>query len=315
MFLSKRSAPELVELDSRSWINSKPLKLESLKGKVVLLDFWAYSCINCVRTFPALKAMWNKYKNKRFVIIGIHTPEFEFEKELGNVKYAVKKHGLEYPVVSDPSGVNWERYGNKYWPRVALIDSEGKLIAEHVGESGYDELETKIIQELQKLNELDSSTLPNKEEKRRINSEMSKETYAGKIRSTGIPGMVCTKETCDEYVDNGNYQKDVINLQGDWRQTKQYVVFLGNSGWSAYKFYASELNVVMSGVGSAEVLLDGGPLTKNNAGKDVELRDGKSYVKIEGADMYNILKSSNYISGVLKIIPFEEMRVYSFTFG
>jgi len=145
-FTKKRKAPELVGVDSeKQWINSKPLKLADLVGKVVLLDFWAYSCINCVRTLPALKEMWSKYKDKRFVIIGVHTPEFEFEKEVGNVKAAVKKHGIEYPVVSDPERYNWVRYGNRWWPRAALIDAEGKLIFDHVGEAGYDEIEERIV--------------------------------------------------------------------------------------------------------------------------------------------------------------------------
>ncbi len=146
MFLTKR-APEIISKKDQ-WINSEPLTLEKLMGKIVLLDFWTYSCINCLRTLPALKEMWEKYKSKNFIIMGIHTPEFEFEKEIENVKAAVKKHRIEYPVLNDPERINWNRYGNKYWPRYALINPRGNLILEHIGESGYDEIDERIAGEL-----------------------------------------------------------------------------------------------------------------------------------------------------------------------
>lgn len=305
MFLSKKDAPELINLEEKAWINSKPLSLEQLRGKVVLLDFWAYSCVNCLRTLPFLKEMWKKYKDKRLVIIGVHTPEFEFEKLIGNVKYAVNKHGLEYPVVSDPEGVNWRRYGNQYWPRSALIDSEGKIIGEHVGESGYDEIEEKIIEQLHKLGEInDPEAVERIEEKRRSYSyDISQETYTGSLRSRGFgSGIACTKDECDEYVDSGKYQKDVINLQGDWKQEKEYVEYLGEDGkgWLAYQFYAREVNAVMDGVGEADIILDG-----RDAGK----------VKVEGAEMYNVVNTKEYKSGLLKIVPFNGLKVYAFTFG
>ena len=127
-------APEIEDL--QAWTNSKPLKLENLRGKVVLLDFWTYSCINCLRTLPHLKKMWETYSKKGLMIIGIHTPEFEFEKELKNVKEAVKKHKIGYPVALDNNHSTWNLYGNTYWPRSTLVDSKGLIRMEHVGEGG-----------------------------------------------------------------------------------------------------------------------------------------------------------------------------------
>ncbi len=315
--MRKKEAPE-IEFDSdKQWINSRPLKLERLKGKIILLDFWAYSCVNCIRTLSALKKIVEKYKNKRFVLIGIHTPEFEFEKEIGNVKYAVKKHGINWPVLNDPRRINWDNYGNTYWPRAALINAEGELIFEHVGESGYDEIDSKIEEELRKLGEISDSKKID-EQKRKYAYNISKESYAGSLRNNGIgSGKVCTKEGCDEYADPKIYKEGVIYLQGDWAQTEEYLEYKGKEGrgYIAYRYYASEVNVVMSGVGEAEVLVDDAPLTKEGAGSNVVLKNRKSYVKLEGADMYNLIKDKDYHSRVLKILAFEEMKVFAYTFG
>lgn len=319
MFLKNKRAHELIWQNPKNWINSEPQTLEKLSGKVILLDFWTYSCVNCIRTLPALKEIWKKYKNKRLVIIGIHTPEFDFEKELGNVKYAVKKHGLEYPILSDPERINWHNYGNTYWPRAALINSMGEIIFDHVGESGYNEIEEKIIEELKRVKEIkESDKIKIDEEKRQYDYAISHEIYAGSLRNGGFgSGKVCSKESCDEYFDNENYKKDVINPHSDWMQEKEFLEYKGKEGrgWIANRYYASEVNAVLSGNGRAEILLDERPLTKKNAGLDIEFKDGKSFVKIEGADMYNLVKTDGFKEGVLKILPFGNMRVYAYTFG
>lgn len=292
--------------------------MEKLKGKVVLLDFWTYSCVNCIRTIPKLKEIWEKYKDKRFAMIGIHTPEFEFEKEIGNVKYAVKKNEITWPILSDPKRSNWENYGNNYWPRVAVIDSEGNIIFEHVGESGYEEIDKKISEELIKMREISSDSEIISEKKNKSSSYLSKETYIGKNRNKDIEsGKVCSKNECDEYYDNRTYSSDKTYLHGDWMQEKEYAEYKGEEGkgWIARKYFASEVNLVLSGVGEAEVLIDDKLVNKNDAGKDLIFREGKSYVKVEGADMYNIVKHNSFFSRVLKVKPFEEMKVYSYTFG
>jgi len=318
-FTKKRKAPELIEVESeKQWINSKPLKLADLAGKVVLLDFWAYSCVNCIRTLPALKRMWSKYRDKRFVIIGIHTPEFEFEKEVGNVKHAVKKHGLEYPVVSDPERYNWIRYGNRWWPRAALINAEGELVFDHVGEAGYDEIEERIIEELKKIREIKGEEEPRAEEKRKYESGISPETYVGSARNEEIgSSRVCTPDGCNEFIDNkeGEYERNVLYLQGTWKQEAEYGEFVGKEGWITFKFYASEVNLVMSGSGLAEVTLNGGPVPKSSAGRDIIFKGKKSYVRVDGSDMYSLVDTDDFREGVLKIIPFKEMKAYAYTFG
>jgi thiol-disulfide isomerase/thioredoxin len=297
-----RKAHEIVSKDE-NWINSKPLTLADLKGKPVLLDFWTYSCINCLRTLPSMKAMWKKYEGK-VMIIGIHTPEFDFEKELENVKDAVKRLEIDYPVLSDPERKNWDNYGNQYWPRSALINGKGEIIKDHIGESGYDELDTAIMNELGIAGEEIS------EEMKSYPLGLSPETYAGKRRNNGIgSSMVCTKQGC-QYYDPGKHEDNVIYLAGDWNQEDEFLEFRGDKGYMTYKFLASEVNVVMDGNGTAEVLLNHKPLMKD-AGKHVS----KSKIKVDHADMYNLVKLDKAENAELEIVPFKGLKVYAYTFG
>ena len=311
-----KKAIEIEYKSEKQWINSNPLKLDKLTGKVILLDFWAYSCVNCIRTIPSLKKIWEKYKNKRFVIIGIHTPEFEFEKEIGNVKYAVKKHGITWPVLSDPERNNWENYGNQYWPRTAIIDENGNVIFEHVGESGYDEIDKVIGKELEKLREVMHPEVI-VEEKRKIPVVLSPETYFGNRRSGRIDGLVCTTDYCDQYVAPEKFEGNKIYLQGLWEQTPEYVEYKGKDGdgWLAFRYYSSEVNVVMSGVGEVEVCLDEFPIVEQDKGKDIMQSSNNSVVKVEGSDMYNIIKHKDYHSRLLKLKPVKVIKIYALTFG
>ena len=140
--LAGTTAPEFSGLTG--WINSPPLRLRELEGKVVFLDFWTFDCYNCIRTRPHMKTINEMFASDKFVMIGIHTPEFDFEKIPENVAEAVKRFGLEYPVALDTENTTWKLYGNHYWPRQTLIDMTGKVRWEHVGEGDYDEMEHRV---------------------------------------------------------------------------------------------------------------------------------------------------------------------------
>src|ERR1700743_498061 len=131
------------------WINSKPLTAKQLKGKVVLVDFWTYSCINCLRALPYMKAWAEKYKDSGLVVIGVHTPEFDFEKDSPNVQKAVQKFGITYPIALDSNQAIWNSFHNQYWPAHYFLDANGKVRVEHFGEGKYDESEKWIQQLLQ----------------------------------------------------------------------------------------------------------------------------------------------------------------------
>ena len=141
-------AAELV--GNQAWINSDPLTIDGLQGKVVLVDFWTYTCINCIRTLPYLKEWHAKYQDDGLVILGVHTPEFDFEKDLDNVVKATRDYGLEYPVVQDNDYRTWRAYANRYWPAKYLIDHEGIVRYTHFGEGKYAETELKIRELLEK---------------------------------------------------------------------------------------------------------------------------------------------------------------------
>ena len=135
-------APEFTGIDK--WLNTEPLTVSQLRGKVVLVDFWTYTCINCIRTLPYVKGWHEKYKDQGLVVVGVHTPEYPFERSTDNVKTAIKRFGIPYAVAQDNQYATWNAYGNRYWPAVYLIDKQGRVVYQHFGEGDYAETEAKI---------------------------------------------------------------------------------------------------------------------------------------------------------------------------
>ena len=136
------AAPEFTGIEK--WLNSEPLTLQSLRGKVVLVDFWTYTCINCIRTLPYVTSWYEKYKDQGLVVVGVHTPEFPFERSTANVTQALKRLGIKYPVAQDNSYATWDAYRNQYWPAAYLIDKQGNIVYRHFGEGQYKETEAEI---------------------------------------------------------------------------------------------------------------------------------------------------------------------------
>lgn len=135
-------APEFTGIEH--WVNSPPQRLADLRGKVVLVEFWTYSCINCIRVMPHIKRWHAKYRNEGLVVIGVHTPEYGYEKKLSNLRAAVQRFGITYPVAQDNDYDTWNAYGNRYWPALYLIDQHGRIVYQHFGEGQYAETEAKI---------------------------------------------------------------------------------------------------------------------------------------------------------------------------
>ncbi|MBB3212700.1 thiol-disulfide isomerase/thioredoxin [Herbaspirillum sp. Sphag1AN] len=142
IFNKSVAAPEFVGIDK--WLNSEPLSMAQLRGKVVLVDFWTYTCINCINTLPYVKAWHQKYKDQGLVVIGVHTPEFPFERNTDNVKAAIKRFDLTYPVAQDNRYATWSAYNNQYWPALYLIDKKGQVVYTHFGEGQYSQTEMTI---------------------------------------------------------------------------------------------------------------------------------------------------------------------------
>jgi len=127
-----------------NWFNSAPLNIADLRGKVVLVDFWTYGCVNCVNTLPHVTALYAKYRDRGLVVVGIHTPEFPFERSASNVQAALKRHGINYPVAQDNDSKTWEAYHNQYWPSQYIVDQSGKIVFQHDGEGQYEQLDRTI---------------------------------------------------------------------------------------------------------------------------------------------------------------------------
>ena len=151
------SAPDFVGIDR--WLNSPPLSMEELRGKVVLIDFWTYSCINCERTLPYVRNWHEKYSDRGLVVVGVHSPEFEFEKDLDNVKEAIVRLGVSWPVATDNQFRTWRSYENRWWPHKFLIDQDGQIRYHHIGEGAYEETELHIRNLLEEANS-DVSDIP-----------------------------------------------------------------------------------------------------------------------------------------------------------
>jgi thiol-disulfide isomerase/thioredoxin len=296
MFLPRVRAPNFNGI--KAWVNSKPLELEKLKGKIVLIDFWTFSCINCIRTIPYLKKWHEKYKNRGLVIVGVASPEFEFEGEPKNVKEAVAKLGIEYPVAVDSDMKTWQAYDNHYWPAKYLIDKDGFIAYVHFGEGSYSETEMAIQKELGIKKSLEKENFPG------YLFDQSPETYAGFGRNFGLgSGLVCDKSGCNVYVDPGDHVMNVVYPHGEWVQEKEYLELKKNIGVLSYRFNAREANLVMEAVDKpveAEIYID-------------EKKVGD--IRVDSAIMYNVFKDKKYGDRELKIVFKGKVKVYAFTFG
>jgi thiol-disulfide isomerase/thioredoxin len=139
---AQNTAPDFAGLTN--WFNSAPLDIASLRGKVVLVDFWTYGCVNCVNTLPHVAELYAKYRDRGLVVVGIHTPEFPSERSASNVRAALKRHGITYPVAQDNDSRTWNAYGNQYWPAQYIVDQSGKIIYQHDGEGQYEQMDRTI---------------------------------------------------------------------------------------------------------------------------------------------------------------------------
>ena len=210
-------APELIP--GGEWLNSQPLSLQSLRGKVVLVDFWTYTCINCIRTLPALNAWHERYADKGLVIIGVHTPEFEFEKDSGNVSRAIRDLGVKYPVVQDNNYATWNAYNNRYWPAKYFIDKGGRIRATHFGEGNEEESE-KIIRSL--LKEAGSSPGAYARSRSYSIDAQTPETYLGLDRTEGFSSPERLGQGTARYSRPQDLAVNSYAYEGEWSVASEY---------------------------------------------------------------------------------------------
>jgi cytochrome c biogenesis protein CcdA/thiol-disulfide isomerase/thioredoxin len=307
-------APQFVGLTN--WINSKPLTESQLRGKVVLVDFWTYSCINCIRNNPYLEKWYQTYKSDGLVVIGMHAPEFSFEKVPANVETAVKNQHLTYPVALDNNFSTWNAFHNQSWPTSYLINPKGQVVRVHSGEGEYSQEEDAIRQLLiangadlnDKMLVANNVSVP-------VTSQQTPETYLGSDKETdyeGTPALGVAPEST--FTPTTALDKNDWTLGGTWEVDGQYIVAKGNSTLS---FHVAARDVYVVGGSSTPqsvgVSLDGKPISSTgNAGADVK----NSSVTIGESQLYRLVHFSKFTTGdtVTLTVP-NGVQFNVFTFG
>ena len=320
-----KKAPEFGGISS--YINSNGTKLSDLKGKVVLIDFWTYSCINCIRTLPYLVDWNQKYSDKGLVIVGIHSPEFEFEKGLDNVKQAVTRFGIKYPVLLDNDHGTWNAFQNSYWPRKYLVDSEGFIRYDHIGEGGYVETENAIRTLLAERTgqQSISSTSVNQtnlsipeSQSVDFNQIKTPELYFGYQYARSQLGNnegFDPEKIVNYTLPSSKLKPNVIYLEGEWKNNADSMELIGNEGKIILDYSAKTINIVAGGQGKITVMEFGKDNQTRNpySGNDLN-SEGK--LTIDGQRLYNIGSHQDYGNQQIAIdISGPGFRIYTFTFG
>ncbi len=306
------------------FINTGKISVSEFIGKkVVLIDFWTYSCINCQRTIPYLNSWYEKYKDKGLVIIGIHTPEFEFEKDYNNVKRAVEKFGIKYPVVLDNDFSTWTSYKNHFWPRKYLIDIDGYIVFDHIGEGGYETTEKKIQKALEERMAVLGQDLtieqPLTKETPVLSGKISPETYFGASRNqllaNASPGAVGEQ---NNLTIPTQIKTDKLYLSGNWNIASEFAQNNSINAGIAYKYNAKDVFFVSEADVQTivEVTVDGKPLSKNIGADVVKTSDSKTIVKIKEARLYKIIEGNQTETHILELkIQQPSLKAFTFTFG
>ena len=289
------------------WINSEPRTPEDLHGHVVLFDFWTYTCINWLRTLPYIRAWSRKYEDDGLIVVGVHTPEFEFEHDLKNVRRQVQAMDVDYPVAVDNDYAIWNAFANRYWPALYIADQEGVIRDHHFGEGRYEESERSIQELLGVERELVTVEGTDLEAPADWNDLGSPETYLGYERGDGRAD-----------IDLSQLKRNQWTLSGDWTVRPQGVALNEGGGGIAYRFHARDLHLVLglhggSGSGRFRVLIDG-EAPGDSHGSDVD-EQGNGVVSDQR--LYQLIRQHGHIDDRTFEITFLDSGVeaFVFTFG
>jgi cytochrome c biogenesis protein CcdA/thiol-disulfide isomerase/thioredoxin len=306
------------------WLNSPPLTRKGLKGKIILVDFWTYSCINCLRAIPYVKAWAEKYKDQGLVVIGVHSPEFAFEKNIDNVKKAVSDLKISYPVAIDSDYAIWRAFGNQYWPAHYSIDVQGRIRHHHFGEGDYDESEqvlqrllaesgkTNVSSGLVSVNATGAETAP------ALSDVQSPETYVGYDRAEHFVSPGGMVQNIRHVYRAGMPRLNEWGLSGDWTVSGEHAVLNQKDGSIVFRFHARDLHLVLGPAVDGRpvrfrVTIDGA-VPGSNHGTDVDA-DGQGVVT--GRQLYQLVRQSGTITDHTFEIQFLDpgVQAYAFTFG
>ncbi len=323
-------AKEITTPDGFINTDGKSIKIADYIGKkVIIVDFLTYSCINCQRTLPYLNSWYTKYESKGLVIIGVHTPEFEFEKNYDNVKAAVEKFGIKFPIVLDNDFSTWNAYQNRYWPHKYLVDIDGYIVYDHIGEGSYEETEAKIQDLLKERmsvlgisGSIDSSLT---KEFPLTGGAMSPETYFGSLRNVSLANGASNSTGVQNLTEPLTILPSKLYLLGQWNIVPEYAesgVDVGTPSVGSnridYRYQAKNVYFVAGSKTSmdVEVLRDSKPIDASVKGKDVFYKNGKSYITVSNNRLYSIIEDSSTGDHLLEfIISSPGLQAFTFTFG
>jgi cytochrome c biogenesis protein CcdA/thiol-disulfide isomerase/thioredoxin len=308
-----------------AWINSPPLTAESLRGKVVVVDFWTYSCINCLRSLPTIQAWYDKYKDSGLVVLGVHTPEFPFEKDETNVRKAVRELGIVYPVAMDNDYRIWRGFNNRYWPAHYFIDAAGHVRYHHFGEGRYDESEAWIRSLLEERNHQPPPNSAMKiaasgaEAASDLQAVQSPETYIGYIRAKNFasPGGF-SEDDAQLYRAPARLELNEWALTGRWKDEGQIATLLSSTGGIVYRFHARDLHLVLGPRSDGKpvrfrITLDGKPPGADH-GDDC---DENGFGTVIESRLYQLIRQKSGVRDRVFRIEFftPGVQAFAFTFG
>lgn len=308
-------------LDAKGWINSPPLTPAALVGRVVLYDFWTYSCINCVRTMPYLRSWFDRYRADGLVVVGIHSPEFDFEKVHKNVESAAKRLDVTWPVALDDDMTIWDAFENRAWPADYIADQSGRIRYKHIGEGDYSEAEN-VIRQLLRV----SATAPRADAvshpETASSSPINPETYLGTLRSRQQPWTEI-RPGAHDYPRSGAGPLTAPRavLVGPWTAADEFITADRAAASILLGVHARDVNLVMAtehgNAIDAIVELDGRPIPEADRGSNVrEDANGRTVVTVRASDMYRIVRSATVGDHVLSVTASAEgLEAYAFTFG
>jgi cytochrome c biogenesis protein CcdA/thiol-disulfide isomerase/thioredoxin len=309
-----KAAPEFVGITK--WLNTeKPLTIKEQRGKVVLVDIWTYTCINCLRTIPRVNALYDKYKDDGLVVVGVHSPEFEFEKDTKNVQDAINRFQIKYPVAQDNDFATWNAYDNQYWPAKYLIDANGTIRYSHFGEGNYEKTE-KMIQQLLKEAGNTVNTNVDAEGDIILYNELSPETYLGSKRMLYLVPQGKAANGTQTFTAVSNLPKNKFSFGGEWTIANEYSVS-GSNATMLYNFNANKVFMVLKKGdavnGQISIMLDGKPVTVADSGADVK----NGVITVSEDRLYEIIdlnsKNENRTLELQFLTP--GIEAFTFTFG
>jgi thiol-disulfide isomerase/thioredoxin len=302
----------------KGFLNTKPLSDSALKNKVVVYDFWTYSCVNCVRTLPYLEEWHERYARDGLMLVGVHSPEFEFEKNHDNVRAAVKRLGVTYPVVFDDDMDIWNAFNNQYWPAKYVTDRMGNVRYVHFGEGEYKQTED-VLRLLLGV----PKGAPRAKDPKKATADLvhvpTPETYLGTLRGGGLAGQELKSGT-HRYRMPKEIGRNLLGLEGDWNATQEFIESTDAHETLALNYHAGEVNLVMARTRKnptyAVVELDGKPVPAKYRGKDLIEQDTQTIVRIDAADLYNLIANGPEGDHILRVHPGgAAVQLYAFTFG